>query len=146
MQTALDFLKEHYEVAFATCEDNRPKLRLFQIMRHEGTVLYFATSAQKAVYSQLVANSHVEILAADGEVSVRCEGNVDFDVDDECKRWIYDNNPVLSRLYSSYDKLVYFALHIEVIDHYDLRPTPPILRHFDLRTGTETGASSASAL
>lgn len=140
MQTALDFLKEHYEVAFATCEDNRPKLRLFQIMRHEGTVLYFATSAQKAVYSQLVANPHVEILAADGEVSVRCEGNVDFDVDDECKRWIYDNNPVLSRLYSSYDKLVYFALRIEAIDYYDLRPTPPILRHFDLRAGTETGS------
>ena len=87
MQTALDFLKEHYEVAFATCEDNRPKLRLFQIMRHEGTTLYFATSTQKAVY----------------------------------------------------DKLVYFALRIEVMDYYDLRPTPPILRHFDLRAGTETG-------
>ena len=86
MQTALDFLKEHYEVAFATCEDNRPKLRLFQIMRHEGTTLYFATSTQKAVYSQLVANPHVEILAVDGKVSVRCEGSVDFDVDDECKR------------------------------------------------------------
>lgn len=80
MQTALDFLKEHYEVAFATCEDNRPKLRLFQIMRHEGTTLYFATSTQKAVYSQLVANPHVEILAVDGKVSVRCEGSVDFDV------------------------------------------------------------------
>ena len=66
-------------------------------------------------------------------------GSVDFDVDDECKRWIYDNNPVLPRLYSSYDKLVYFALRIEVMDYYDLRPTPPILRHFDLRAGTETG-------
>ena len=25
------------------------------------------------------------------------------------------------------------------MDYYDLRPTPPILRHFDLRAGTETG-------
>ena len=44
MQTALDFLKKHPEVAFATCEDNRPKIRVFQIMKMEGTVLYFATT------------------------------------------------------------------------------------------------------
>ena len=139
MQTALDFLKAHNEVAFATCEDNRPKIRLFQIMRQEGTTLYFATSTQKAIYSQLLKNPHVEILAVDGKVSVRCEGSISFDVDDECKRWIYDHNPVLPRLYSSYDKLVYFSLRIDVMDYYDLRPTPPILRHFDLRAGTETG-------
>jgi len=60
-------------------------------------------------------------------------------VEKESSRGIYKNNPALPRLYSSYDKLVYFALRIEVMDYYDLRPTPPILRHFDLRAGTETG-------
>ena len=47
---AIQFLKDHKEIAFATCEGNLPKLRIFQIMKQEGHVLYFATSAKKAVY------------------------------------------------------------------------------------------------
>ena len=43
---AIQFLKDHKEIALATCEGNLPKLRIFQIMKQEGHVLYFATSAQ----------------------------------------------------------------------------------------------------
>ena len=136
MQTALDFLRRNNEVAFATCADNLPHIRVFQIMKQEGTTLYFATSATKAVYRELQANGHVEILAMAGRISVRCVGQVNFDVDEDLKQWIY-NNPVLPRLYSSYGKLAYFALPIATLDYYDLRPTPPILHHFDLVAGTE---------
>lgn len=137
MQTALDFLSRNNEVAFATCADNLPHIRAFQIMKQEGTTLYFATSATKAVYRELQANGHVEILAMAGRISVRCVGQVNFDVDEDLKQWIYNNNPVLPRLYSSYGKLAYFAFPIATLDYYDLRPTPPILRHSDLVAGTE---------
>lgn len=137
MQTALDFLRRNNEVAFATCADNLPHIRVFQIMKQEDTTLYFATSPTKEVYRELHANEHVEILATEGRVSVRCVGQVNFDVDEDLKQWIYNNNPVLPRLYSSYGKLAYFALPIATLDYYDLRPTPPILRHFDLVAGTE---------
>ncbi|WP_232220059.1 pyridoxamine 5'-phosphate oxidase family protein [Prevotella falsenii] len=130
-------MKQNKEVVFATNEGNQPKIRIFQIMRQEATTLYFATSSQKEVYRQLQKNPHVEILTMANDVSVRCSGKVSFDVDDKCRQWIYNNNPVLPRLYSSYDKLVYFSLAIEEMDYYDLRPTPPILRHFNLREGTE---------
>ena len=138
LQTALQFLQAHNEVAFATCEGHLPKLRVFQIMKQEDTVLYFSTSSKKAVWQELQANPNVEILASADQVSVRCSGMVNFHVDDDVKRWIYDNNPVLPRLYDSYDKLDYFCLPIAELDYYDLRPTPPILKHFDLMTG-ETG-------
>ena len=98
LQQALDFLKSHNEVAFATCGEGSPKIRIFQIMKQENTTLYFATSAEKAVYKELTANPNVEVLAFAGKISVRCSGIVNFNVDDETKRWIYDNNPVLSRL------------------------------------------------
>lgn len=137
MQTALDFLSRNNEVAFATCADNLPHIRVFQIMKPEGTTLYFATSATKAVYRELQANGHVEILAMAGRISVRCVEQVNFDIDEDLKQWIYNNNPVLPRLYSSYGKLAYFVLPIATLDYYDLRPTPPILRHFDLVAGTE---------
>ena len=61
MERALDFLRKHVEVAFATCEGNRPKIRVFQIMKMEGTDLYFATSPVKVVNKQLQYNPHREL-------------------------------------------------------------------------------------
>ena len=137
MEKALDFLRKHVEVAFATCEGNRPKIRVFQIMKMEGTDLYFATSPVKEVCKQLQGNPNIEILSREGQVSVRCIGKAVFEVDEETKKWIYGHNAVLSRLYSSYDKMAYFKMAIEQMDYYDLEPTPPILRHFDLVSHTE---------
>ena len=111
---AFQFLKEHKEVAFATSEGNFPKLRIFQIMKQEGHVLYFATSAQKAVYRELRQNPNVEILAYADNISV---------------------SPVLPRLYTSYDQMEYFCLPIAEMDYYDLSPTPPVFQHFDLIAG-----------
>ena len=135
LQKALQFLSEHNEIAFATCEGNLPKMRIFQIMKQERNMLYFSSSKEKAVYKELRTNPNVEILAYADNVSVRCSGMVNFDVADNVKRWIYDNNPVLPRLYTSYDKLEYFCLPIAELDYFDLTPTPPINQHFDLMTG-----------
>lgn len=76
MERALDFLCAHKEIALATCEGNLPKLRIFQIMRQEGHILYFATSAKKAVCRELRQNPNVEILAYADNISVRCSGMV----------------------------------------------------------------------
>ena len=135
LHTALEFLKEHNEIAFATCEGNLPKLRIFQIMKQEGTVFYFATSPNKAVWKELQANPNVELLAYADKVSVRCVGAVSFEVPDDIQQWIYDHNEVLPRLYTSYDKLAYFSLNIAEMDYFDLRPTPPVMKHFNLITG-----------
>ncbi len=136
MKQALDFLRNHIEVAFATCEGNRPRIRIFQIMKMDDTTLYFATSPAKEVYKQLRQNPYVEVMASEGKEFVKVTGKADFHVDDETRKWIYDNNPVLPRLYSSYDKLAYFKVEIEEMDHYDLRPTPPMFKHYNLHEHT----------
>ena len=135
LQKALEFLRKHNEITFATTDGTSPRLRIFQIMCQEGTRFYFATSAKKAVWEELQANPNVELLAFADNISVRCSGVVNFDVPDDIKRWIYDNNPVLPRLYSSYGELEYFCLPIAVLDYFDLTPTPPINQHFDLMEG-----------
>ena len=104
-------------------------------MKQEGHVLYFATSVQKAVYRELRQNPNVEILAYADNISVRCSGMVNFNVEDDVKRWIYNHNPVLPRLYTSYDQMEYFCLPIAEMDYYDLSPTPPVFQHFDLIAG-----------
>lgn len=43
MEKALSFLSRHKDVAFATVEENKPKNRVFQIMKREKATLYFAT-------------------------------------------------------------------------------------------------------
>ena len=109
---AIQFLKDHKEIALATCEGNLdyvecchdsdiperaqmslaasafPKLRIFQIMKQEGHVLYFATSAEKAVWRELQQNPNVELLAYADNVSVRCSGMVNFDMEDDVRQCI----------------------------------------------------------
>lgn len=136
MKEALDFLKAHPEIALATVgEGNLPRLRVFQIMKTEGNTLYFATAPTKRVYAELQDNPAIEILAREDNVSIRVSGNAAFDVPDNVQKEIYDTNPVLQRLYADYTRLVYFRVPIDNLDYYDLTPTPPVLRHYDARTG-----------
>ena len=139
MKQALDFLNDNRDVAFATVgADNRPMIRVFQIMKMEGTTLYFATGPHKRVYAELKENPAMELLAMRGNVSVRVDGDAVFDVDDAIQEEIYNTNPVLSRLYKDYKSLVYFRMDIASMDYYDLTPTPPVLRHYDGRSGKFT--------
>lgn len=124
MEKALDFLSRHKNVVLATVEDGKPRVRVLQIMRQEGTVFYFATSGEKAVCKQLRQNPHVEFIALDGDVSVRVAAKVFFDVPDDMEKEIYDNNPVLHRFHDNYRSIAYFGLSAEKIDFYDLSTTP----------------------
>lgn len=131
MEKALEFLKTNKDVAFATVEDGKPKIRIFQIMKQDAHTLYFVTSPRKEVYRQLQKNPNIEILAMKDNVSVRIAGQAVFDVDDKTAQEIYAATPVLPRLYNKYTDLVYFRLPIATLDYYDLTPTPPLQEHYD---------------
>lgn len=131
MEKVFDFLSKHKDVAFATVEQNKPKIRVFQIMKQEGHTLYFATSPHKEVYRQLQENPNIELLAMDGNISVRVTGRAMFDVPDGLAREIYADNPVLPRLYRQYTDLVYFRLPVTRLDYYDLTPTSPTFEHYE---------------
>lgn len=132
MEKVFDFLRKHKEVAFATVEGDKPKIRVFQIMKQEQDSLYFVTASGKEVYRQLQLNPSIEVLVMVNNISVRVMGQVAFDVDDKIAQEIYTANPVLPRLYKSYTDLVYFRLPIDQIDYYDLSPNPPVFEHYSL--------------
>ena len=50
MEKGLSFLMSHKDVAFATVEDDKPKIRVFQIMKREKATLYFTITTYKEVY------------------------------------------------------------------------------------------------
>ncbi len=100
-------------------------------MKQEGHTLYFATSPRKEVYRQLRKSPNIELLAMDGNISVRITGCAVFDVPDDVAREIYTGNPVLPRLYRQYTDMAYFRLPVTKLDYYDLTPTPPVLEHYE---------------
>lgn len=131
MNEALQFLNDNREIALATLEDNCPKIRVFQIMDIDSENLYFATAPHKEVCTQLQNNPSVEILSYSKAISVRVAGSVAFDVSDKHAKDIFAKNPVLPRLYASYNDLAYFRLPISKLDYFDLTPTPPTFKHFE---------------
>lgn len=130
MEKAFEFLKANKAVAFATVEDGKPKIRVFEVMKQQGNTLYFTTAPGKEVYKQLQENPNVEILAMKGNIFVRIAGKAVFDVDNKTAQEIYAANPVLPRLYKAYTDLSYFRLPIATLDYYDLTPTPPLQKHY----------------
>lgn len=133
MNEIYDFLNKNRDVAFATVgEDGKPKIRVFQIMKidEKTNTLYFATSPKKEVFVQLQSKPSVELLAMSGNISVRISGDAPFNVSDEVCREMYDANPVLSRLYKSYQDLAYFSVPIVTLDYFDLTTTPPTLVNY----------------
>ncbi len=125
---AIQFLKDHKEVAFATSDGDFPKLRIFQIMKQEGHVLYFATSAKKAVYRELRQNPNVEILAYADNISVRCSGMVNFNVEDDVKRWIYDRGWTRFRRRKIQEQLIISFLMIQ-----DMNTNRQLIEQFLIR-------------
>lgn len=131
MKKAWDFLRTHPNVAFATVENALPKIRVFEVMRLEGHTLYFVTAPHKAVYKQLQADPHLEVMAMSDKVFVRVSGKACFDVDPKILDEIYKSHPLLQRLYKSALELTLFKVEAKSVDFYDLSPTPPVMEHQD---------------
>jgi len=136
MQKILDFIWKHRDVALATIGyDERPKVRVFQVMSISDNKLFFATGPHKKVYDELQQNPAVEILAFKGNISVRISGNASFKVDSLTQISIYNNNDILRRLYRRPQDLAYFSVSIDSLDYHDLSTNPPTFRHYDGTTG-----------
>lgn len=124
MKKVLDFTVKHKNVVLATVDGDKPKLRVFQIMKQVGASFYFTTNKEKEVYTQLQRNCNVEFIAVDGNVSVRVAGHAFFDVPEDVAIEIYRSNPILKRFHDSYKTIAYFGVKAEKIDYYDLGTDP----------------------
>ena len=136
MQKILEFIWKNRDVALATIGyDDRPKVRVFQVMAIKDNKLFFATGPHKKVYDELQQNPSVEILAYKGNISVRISGNASFKVDSLTQASIFNNSDILKRLYRWPSDLAYFSVSIDFLDYYDLSTNPPTFRHYDGTTG-----------
>ena len=87
-EKVLKFLKENPVQYLATIgEDNRPKIRPFQFMLEKDNKLYFCTSNEKRVFSDLEKNPYAELCVMNNKMEwIRIAGGVKFSKDREIKK------------------------------------------------------------
>ena len=99
MEDPLEFLKNIRSVAIATVNNNKPEVRIVDVMLHEDDKLYFVVARGKPYYEQLRANPAISIVAMDENyVTVRVRGKIEF-VDNSLLDRVFEANPVLGHIY-----------------------------------------------
>lgn len=132
MNKYLKFLREIKSVAFATCDENNPSVRIADVMLVEDDKLYFLVARGKAFYKQLKKNPRLALVGMDETYkSVRITGDIEF-VDRYWLDRIFEANPMMNDLYpgEKRDILEAYCMKSGVGDAFDLSVTPPIRERF----------------
>lgn len=105
MNEVIKFLKENPVQYFATIGlDGKPKVRPFQFMIEEDNKLFFCTSNQKDVYSEIENTSSVELCISNEKFEwMRLSGDVVFSDDLEIKNKVIESSPLVKSIYKTAD-------------------------------------------
>lgn len=115
MSEVLNFLTENPVVYLATVgEDGTPKVRPFQFMLEESGKLYFCTSNQKDVYTQIKNNPSVEISVMSKKMAwIRLKGKVVFSNNIDIKTKIINNSNLVRSIYQKPENPVFEIFYLE---------------------------------
>ena len=105
MNEVIKFLKENPTQYFATIGlDKKPKVRPFQFMIEEDNKLFFCTSNQKDVFSELKNTTSVELCVSNEKFEwLRLSGDVEFSNDLEIKNKVIESSPLVKSIYKTGD-------------------------------------------
>lgn len=93
--------------------DNKPKIRPFQFMLEDNGKLYFCTSNKKEIFKELKNNPYVEISIADKNFSwLRLNGKVVFSNDENIKKKILENSPLVKSIYKNFDNPIFEVFYL----------------------------------
>ena len=115
MNEVIKFLKENPTQYFATIGlDGKPKVRPFQFMIEEDNKLFFCTSNQKEVFSEIKNTSSVEICISNEKFEwIRLSGNVVFSNDLDIKNKIIESSPLVKSIYKSGDNPTFEIFYLD---------------------------------
>jgi len=116
MKEVIEFLQENDLQYFATIGvDGTPKVRPFQFMLEEDGKLWFCTSNQKRIYTEL-AHPHVELCVSGENMSwLRLGGQVVFSDRLEVKEKIFNLSSIVRDVYKSKDNPEFVIFYLKEI-------------------------------
>lgn len=115
MNEVIQFLKENPVQYIATIGlDGKPKVRPFQFMIEEDNKLFFSTSNQKNVFSEIKNTSSVELCISNEKFEwMRLSGDVVFSDDLEIKRKVIESSELVKSIYKTADNPTFEVLYLE---------------------------------
>jgi len=115
MNEVIKFLSENPIQYMATVGlDGKPKVRPFQYMHEQEGKLYFCTSNQKEVFTELEGCPHIEISASSPEFKwIRLCGKVKFTTDIDIKNIIVEKSELVKMVYKTADNPTFEIFYLE---------------------------------
>lgn len=121
MNKIISFLESNKNGNLATSVNNEPHVRPFEYGYKNNNGIYFYTSDDKAVYSQLKENSKICFCSTDKDLNyVELHGNVTFSDNVVDKERIIDNSNFAKQTYKSANNehlRVFYLPHGEAMLH-----------------------------
>lgn len=121
-------LKANPNGVLATQDKGRIKTRVFQYLFSDGNKVYFCTSNEKPVYSQIKANPYISFCTYPSDFApvLSVNGKAVFMDDMALKTRALDENPGIKGIYNTPDNLVFeiFCINVEEIETFSFAEGP----------------------
>lgn len=129
----LKVLKENPNGVIATQDGEKVRTRVFQFLFGEENKIYFCTSNEKPVYSQIIKNPNINFCTYPQNFSpvISLNGKAKFVEDNELKTKVLDENPLIKNIYGSAENPTFKVFYIEV-EEYDVFSMQDGLKHYKL--------------
>lgn len=114
MNEVINFLRENPVQYFATIGlDGNPKVRPFQFMIEEDNKLFFCTSNQKDVFSEIKNTPSVELCISNEKFEwMRLSGDVVFSNDLEIKNKVIESSELVKSIYKTADNSTFEIFYL----------------------------------
>lgn len=114
----LKVLEENPNGVIATQDREKVRTRVFQFLFGKANKIYFCTSSEKPVYSQIVKNPNISFCTYSQDFSpvISISGKAIFVDDMELKFRALDENPDIKSIYGSAENPIFKVFYIEVKD------------------------------
>ncbi|MDE4907464.1 4Fe-4S binding protein [Methanogenium marinum] len=98
-ERAFELMHEIRDLCFATCDNNKPEVRIIDLMDIRGDAIYFLTARGKHFYKQLMKNPEIAISGMNKDyISVRAKGCAKK-AETEVRMSVLDKNPHIKEMY-----------------------------------------------
>ncbi len=113
MQEIIDFLGQHKYGSLATSVDGQPYIRPFEFGFATDEGMFFYTSDDKAVYSQLKSNPRASFCSTDEDLTyVQLTGNIEFTEKEEYKDTMIHKSVNAQKIYKTPDNHLFKVFYM----------------------------------
>lgn len=115
MNEAVKFLNDNpVQYLGTTDKEGNPKVRPFQFMLEKDGKLFFCTSNQKEVYSEIKNNPSIELCVSSPSFAwIRLSGKAVFSNDINVKTAIIEQSPLVKSIYKTPDNPLFEIFYLE---------------------------------